>query len=176
MKMSKLFLRRKLWKRNKASRKMKELIKNKKALSLLGQKIPISFFILLILIPFILAGIVLITYAFYSHNIDVRQIEVNLIASKIANCMMKDGMLQDTDLLSLEKCGLNLNLDENYINITLEGKSISFGKEAYEVLCKLKGVTMQYKPTCLWQKYYAVKENSESVYLDLLVATIKGMP
>jgi hypothetical protein len=67
-------------------------------------------------------------------------------------------------------------LEENYINITLEGKSIYFGKETYELLCKLKGITMQYKPACLWQKYYAVKENSEPAYLDLLVASVKGMP
>jgi hypothetical protein len=156
--------------------KMEELIKDKKAISLLGQKVPISFFVLFMLLPFILAGIVLPVYAFYSYNIDVREIEVNLIASRIANCMIKDGVLQDVSSLSLEKCGLNLNLEENYINITLEDKSIYFGRETYEVFCKLKGVTMQYKPTCLWQKYYAVKENSESANVDLLVATIKGMP
>lgn len=148
-------------------------IQDKKALELLGGEMILWFFRFFLLIV-IVAGIALITYAFYSRNINVNEIEVNLIANKIANCVIKDGVLQDVSQLSLEKCGLNLNLEENYINITLEGRSISFGKEAYEVLCRLKGITMQYKPACLWQKYYAVKENSESAYLDLLVASVKG--
>ncbi len=153
--------------------KNNKLICDKKALELLGGEMILWFFRFFLLI-IIIAGIALIAYAFYSRNIDVREIEVNLIANKIANCMIKDGILQDVSLLSLEKCGLNLNLEENYINITLEGKSIFFGNENFEVLCKLKGITIKYKPVCLLQKYYAIDKNSEAAHIGLLVASIKG--
>lgn len=150
----------------------KPFVQDKKAITLLGGEMILWFFRFFLLIV-IIAGIALIAYAFYSKNIDVREIETSMIASNIANCIIKEGMLQDTSSLSLEKCGLNLNLEENYINITLEGKSIFFGKETYEVLCRLKEITMKYKPSCLRQKYYTLK-NSEGVYLDLLVASTKG--
>jgi hypothetical protein len=144
---------------------------NKRAL--LGGEMILWFFSFFLLIV-IIAGIALIVYSFYSKNIDTREIEASLISNKLAKCIIKDGVLQDISSLSLEKCGLNLNLEENYINITLEGKSASLGNAGFEVYCRLKGIKMPYQPFCLRQKFYALK-NSQAAYIDMLVASTKGL-
>lgn len=149
-------------------------IQDKRAIDLLGGEIILWFFRFFLLIV-IIAGIALIAYSFYSKNIDTREIEIGLISGKIADCIAKDGILQDVSFLNPEKCGLNFNLEENYINITSQGKSSFIGNSNFEVLCRLRGISMQYKPACLAQKYYVLNQAKEGVYVDLLVATIKGV-
>ena len=149
-------------------------IQDKRAIDLLGGEIVLWFFRFFLLIV-VIAGIALIAYAFYSRNIDTGEIETSIISGRIANCMVKDSILQDISSLSLEKCGLNINLEESYINITSQGKSNFVGSSNFEVLCNLKGISMQYKPACLKQRYYLLNPANEGVYVDLLVATIKGV-
>src|SRR3989338_2921841 len=149
-------------------------IQDKSAMDLLGGEIILWFFRFFLLIV-IIAGIALIAYAFYSKNVDTGEIETSIISGKIANCIVKDSILQDISSLSLENCGLNINLEESYINITSQGKSNSVGNSNFEVLCNLKGIRMQYKPACLRQRYYVLNQANEGAYVDLLVATIKGI-
>ncbi|MFH0831933.1 MAG: hypothetical protein V1886_03680 [archaeon] len=143
----------------------------KKALDRLGWD-SILWIFRFFLIIVIVVGVIMISYVFYSRNVDTREMETAIIAGRVAGCMIKDSSLQDISSLSAEKCGLNIDLEESYVRITSGYENFSIGNSDLEILCRIKGITMKAKPACLLQRYYSVSRNG--IYADLFVATIKG--
>lgn len=93
------------------------LEKNKKGTNKI---LSIYWFAILILIA---GGIFAMVYTFYNRPYDVRELEANVMANKIADCLSNKGYLEKeifngNFLLNednfLEKCNLNFNIEERW--------------------------------------------------------------
>lgn len=156
------------------------MIKNKKAL--LGSEFIIWFF-RLILLTMICTGIILLVYSLYSNQYDVREIEANLLASKFADCLTKNkGIISEEDIANVfDSCNLKVDLDDNYVNITLQdGKMVSnfLGEETLWVLCEVKKkVKQKYPPACITKNYLVLEKAKDGkiipTKLKIFVAILK---
>ena len=88
--------------------------------------ISVYWFAILILVA---GGIYAMVYLFYGHPLDVRDVEANILANKVADCLSKQGRLNSGVIISSEdvkslgkeyennllgKCHLNFNTEKEY--------------------------------------------------------------
>lgn len=151
-------------------------LKNKKAQVGYGVTWVYKFLILTIVVGIIVA--VITTH--YSGQYDIRNIEASIISEKLVNCIAPNGIVSDEIIKefnnTIKNC-LPLDKKENYINISLDNKSIIFGDSFLQELCQLKEnkknkVKIKYYPFCLKEKYYVLK-GTEPSQLNIFIAIKK---
>ena len=74
----------------------------------------IYWFLILVLVA---GGIFLMVYTFYHHPVDVREVEAELLATKIADCLSHEGKL-NSEVLKQKSGSSNAGyeLDDNFRN------------------------------------------------------------
>ena len=87
----------------------------------------IYWFLILVLVA---GGIFLMVYTFYHHPVDVREVEAELLATKIADCLSHEGKL-NSEVLKQKSGSSNAGyeLDDNFRNNFLEKCYITFEVE-----------------------------------------------
>jgi hypothetical protein len=76
------------------------------------------WFVVIILVA---VGIFAMIYMFYSAPYDVREVESDILASKIVDCISRNGKIDsafvlDKNLNVLDKCNLNFNVESDFTN------------------------------------------------------------
>jgi hypothetical protein len=125
-----------------------------------------KFFILILVI----GGVVGIVMAYYSHQIDVRDVEADIIARNLIECMAPEGDIIIFNKEVIEDC-LAFDKNEIFINISLGDDFVALGDDFLEILCKADTKAKQY-PACLEQNYY-VTQNGQEEKLTIFMAIRK---
>lgn len=156
-------------------------LKNKKA----GEKIlSIWWFAILILIG---TGVVLGTLVFFSKDIDVRKAEADILANKLALCLVNDGKVtpnlftENFDLF--KECSLSKSIiadsEKYFISITtykskasgdtLFGSPLKYGNIAFEKDCAIeeKVVKAEHFPRCTLRTVYGFNETGAKFKLEI---------
>ena len=143
----------------------------------------VYWFVILLLVA---AAIVYMTASFYGKPYDVRQIEADLLANKIADCISESGYLKEEALEPqfkdsfLGNCGITFNVEDSYnwkkqeqyyIKLTLanfSSKNTVFQAEEGNVnlvySCNLKGNNL---PFCLKRSFYVIDKNNNKYQADI---------
>ena len=145
------------------------------------------FFILFI----VAAGVAYMVFSFYGKPYDIRELEVNTLTNKVADCVSYVGYLRDDALTIskenlLEKCDLNFNVEDvydwrsqkqYYVEIEiLDFKTKSKISEASSGNLILKNFCSDKSgnsPFCLQRSFYALGKNeNENVQYQINIFSI----
>lgn len=152
--------------------------------------ISIYWFAILIIVA---AAIVYMVASVYGQPYDVRQIESDILANNIADCISEGGYLKEKILNDelfktnfLEKCSLNFassdfekSNGEYYASVrfydfntgSLIGQEIFGGNINLKSSCELKGKT---SPACSSKSFYVIDKNSQSYRIDIIAIVNKA--
>lgn len=140
------------------------------------------------------AGIVYMVAVFYGQPYDVRDVEINILINKIANCFAEGGRLKylldeiNNDNF-LSKCGLTFNVedtnnwenDQFYVNVSfydfdnsngiggIGRNSIVYDNANLEDSCG----TGKYAPVCLERSFYVLDKNSNNQYVIKILSIVR---
>jgi len=133
-----------------------------------------------LLIGIMLIGFIAVISNFYSAKYDIRPAESVLLARRVMNCIVDNGIIEIEafDSTKVTKCtGLSKDeINEICINALLNysnSSSFAIGDSTLKPLCGAKG---KYIPYCLNQKYYLLLKrngNLERANLNILIAIKK---
>jgi len=132
------------------------------------------------------AAVVYMVASFYGKPYDVRQIEADLLANRVAECISETGYLKEQVLEQQfaenfqENCNINFNVEDSYrwrereqyyieLNVIdfsskekiLEAKA---GDVSLKGSCSLKGNNL---PFCLEKSLYIIDENNKPYQADI---------
>ena len=147
---------------------------------MLGSEFVLWFFRFLLLI-IVIVMIVAAVDIFYSKQYDIRQAEAEIIALKLSNCLVKDGIMKEADFNSaFETCPQKINEREYYLNLSINMpsglQSRHYGQKDLEIICQIKKSKLRYPPVCLRHRYYIVFDDGKEkrgINFDMLVAITK---
>lgn len=170
-------------------------MRNKKAA---GKILAIYWFAILVIIAF---GVWAMAYAYYSHPLDVREIEVQILSNKVADCISQKGKINPNffdnegnlsfDVANFEKeCNFNPYVggqekgDRNqyYVEINFydidenEKLKIIYGTPSIKFTdCEaLKGdILFERIAKCMRERFYAVDENNQQYLIEIFVGLRK---
>jgi hypothetical protein len=152
---------------------------NKRAESKL---LSIWWFLVLILIA---GGIIFGTALFYADKIDVRTLEVSIMASRVAGCIVTNGYIQENAVKDiLKECGFDSSIIDKSseyllkvgfrdISSNLTQKEIYFGNRAFEEDCKI-GISVNKAvnyPKCLEKNMLALNASGSMFEIKILAGS-----
>ncbi len=125
-------------------------------------------------LAFVAAGIVIGVLIFYSAEMDIRELEADVLANKIADCLANEGYLADLENFNVYDCGLEEEIFENgnfYFNISFvdsqTGKKIQDkediigGRISMDKECKIKmdeEIKAKHFPGCVEKQVFVLEE------------------
>lgn len=154
--------------------------------------ISVYWFAILILVA---GGIFAMVYVFYSGSYDVRDIEANILADKVADCFSEAGYLKNSvfnegsrsflldESNFLEMCGLNFNVEDKWdeeqyfieVNIYNLGNlvnpvfQISKGNKNWKGSCELQDDGEYEKLVkCVNKRFYSLDLDKNQYLIDIL--------
>lgn len=155
-----------------------------------GEKlISIYWFAILILVA---GGITAMVYIFYSSPYDVREIEGNLMANKLADCIYYSGYLND-EIFSenfsdsfLEKCHIDFNVEDDW-----EEEQYYLGAEIFDIdktlvlefsagnknllsSCEIENDDYNTLAKCVESKFYAAEKGGVQYLIKILSVVRKS--
>lgn len=159
-------------------------MKNKKGV---GKYLSIWWFFVIILIA---VTIVISNLIFFYKGIDIRQIESEILAKKIFECLSSSGKINPVFLQNrsneeiLKECGIDkkiLNSNNYYIEINIREcaldnctkKEIELGNIAFKEDCEIKStkIKAQYYPACSFYNFYTIDEKKNPYYIKIVTAS-----
>jgi hypothetical protein len=151
---------------------MRKLLKNKKAQT----EFTVTFlyrFLIILLVVGIFTGVIWYTF---SKQVDVRQLESSVIASKITSCMTDKRVLSQ-DSFSVERIKGCLEIDEQeiFMNLSFKNKNVGLGNEDLKIYCETeeKKVQGKYLPSCFNETYYVLDSENKLEQLGIFIALDK---
>ena len=157
---------------------MRPILKNKD-----GDKIlSIYWFVILFLVA---GAIVYMVASFYGNPYDVREVEGQILADRVAECMVVNGNINQnfesfTNSNLLQNCNLNFNTensdgwnnDQYYIEINISNfstgnsiKLLSAGNKDLKDFCFTSSTN---NPFCLNRSMYAISSDNAQYRIDIL--------
>lgn len=114
----------------------------------------------------IAVGIITGAWLFYNSKADVRVLEINILNSRIADCLNNvDYNKPDFDLFI--DCKIDKKMIEEsekyFINITIDKKSYDYGVLNFLNLCPLHDKNPKDFPVCI-EKSYSIKNNKVIIF------------
>lgn len=166
-------------------------MKNKKASDKI---ISVYWFAILIIVS---GAIIYMTAIFYGAPYDIREVEANVFASKIANCLSDKGKIRG-DVISdgkfvltednfLEICRLRFNTEETWKdvqyfsdiefysvnNLNQPIYSLSAGNKNFASACNIDEEGKKKLVQCVEKRMYSVGENIQDQYLIKITSAIR---
>jgi hypothetical protein len=123
------------------------------------------------------AAIVYMVALFYGKPYDIREIEANLLATKVSDCLVQDNYLRldisDENFKTnfLEACKLNFNVEDSYGGandqyfIRIEPFGIIAGNSNLESSCSNK---LDDNPFCIQRSFYALTHDNQNYTVKIL--------
>ena len=138
-----------------------------------------------LILTVVAGGIFAMVYAFYNHPYDVRELEADIMISKMADCISEGGKIKENRLNDenfkntfLNECGFNFDGGETmqyYLEVdfyTLNNKdeslfSLAEGNENWIADCELE---KEYGRTaeCVEKRFYAVGQDNNQYLIKIL--------
>jgi len=134
---------------------------------------------------FIAVGIVIGVMIFFSGKLDVRLLEAEALANRVADCLSENGYISREFLADKSKifdlCSLNgdiLNKSGNYfLKISLADASTKkesspaavFGNAAFEADCKIGAGMLEarYYPRCVTKQFYLLDKDNKRIIMNI---------
>jgi len=152
--------------------------------------ISIYWFAILVIVA---GAIVYMVVSVYGQPYDIRQIESDILANNIADCISEGGYLKEKVLNDasfkenfMKRCGLNFESSDfpgskgeyyaqvNFYDFNI-GSKINFevygGNLNLKQFCGLEGKT---NPACSQKSFYAIDKNQQSYRIDILAIVNKA--
>lgn len=149
--------------------------------------ISVYWFVMLFLVA---AALSYMAYVFYGSPYDVRQIEANLLADSIADCVASGGMIEQgvlslNDANFMNECKLNFNVedaygwnnDQYYVELTIKDfdmlnviNSVVVGDTRWKDSCSFK---LNKNPYCEKRSFYAVDGNGGDFVIEVFTSVRK---
>lgn len=139
---------------------------------------PWLFLVWALIFVAIVAGVLI----FYSAEGDVREIESEILAVRIVDCVVDSSYLNENflseDFDIFKECFLNKEiLDDSrefYFNVSVTGekisKEITAGEKDFEIQCELEG---RYFAKCSRRKVYILNKENEKLNVEVLAGSIQ---
>lgn len=150
--------------------------------------ISIYWFAILIIVA---GAVIYMVSLVYGQPYDVRQVETEILASNIADCVAEGGYLKEGILTEsfaqtfLNKCKLNLESPdisqsegEYYIEVSfydfetnkMVGQDIKEGNPRLKLGCEIEGKKL---PVCSLKRFYVIDNSQKSYKIDILTIVNK---
>lgn len=143
-----------------------------------GEKIiSIYWFVILFIIA---AAVVYMVLSFYGEPYDIREMEADILTSKVARCLSEAGYLEKKENLK-EGCGLNFEVEDayewgkqgqyyievNFYDFSTKQKvdTLKEGNEQLKENCELEGKGF---PVCSERSFYVLDRQKNSYQIDIL--------
>lgn len=135
------------------------------------------------------AAVVYMVFVFYGKPFDVRDVEVNFLINKVADCFVVDNYLRDDFRENdLENCGLNFNVEDVYDwkeqeQYYVEVKIKDFNNQVNVIKSYVKG-NLNVKencetksggnfPVCLERSFYSITKDNKQYVVEIFVGVRK---
>ena len=151
---------------------LKKILNNKKGAA---SYTIISFYRIMMIIIVCLVFVAAI-WIQYSKPYDVRKLENAQLAKKLVLCMADDNIVLTQGAFTEKRLNDCVKTDVDvFINLTLDGKSITSGKQELGVYCGIQNkVTGQYLPSCLNYNYSVLNSDYQTDQLNVFIALDKS--
>lgn len=147
--------------------------------------ISVYWFVILIIVA---GGIYAMVSTFYGHPYDVRDLEATILMNNVADCISKQGHLEEfvfdeEETNFLEKCNITFATEDfsnwkergqYYLEINfydvgeINLKTILEGEKSLKKDCDLnKNKSFELLPTCVNGRFYSL-DNNKQIFIDIL--------
>jgi len=149
-----------------------------------GEERELSFYWIII---FTIVAVALVSgvLVFYSHPIDVRKAESGILANKVVNCVVHEGVIQEEviedirnngideacDLVLTDKTGL-YDKEQYYIELNINGEIFKYGDEEYGPFCGHEK-SKENIPVCYEREFFVLNSDNSFVKMEVLGAVAK---